>query len=204
MVDQTQPNMTITESARQYLQELLAKQNEPGMAVRIFVEHPGTPRAECCMAYCAAGEHQADDVRVEYPDFLAFIEGHSVPYLEDAVVDYNKDRMGGQLTFRAPRSKVPNLSEGASIEERINHVLYAEINPGLASHGGNVSLVEVFEDDQHGLTALLRFGGGCQGCSAVDMTLRDGVQATLIERIPELKRVTDTTDHTVRDQAYYK
>ncbi len=196
--------MEITESAQGYLKELLSKQTVTGMGVRIYVENPGTPRAECCMAYCAEGEQEADDVVKEYPEFRAYIEGRSLPYLEDSLVDYSKDRMGGQLTFRAPRSKVPNLGPNASIEEQINHVLYAEVNPGLAAHGGNVSLVEVFEDATQGLTAVLRFGGGCQGCSAVDMTLRDGVQTTLCERIPELKRVTDTTDHSVREHAYYR
>ena len=44
-------NITITESAQGYLADLLAKQDTDGIGVRIFVEHPGTPRAECCMAY---------------------------------------------------------------------------------------------------------------------------------------------------------
>ena len=56
------------------------------------------------------------------------------------------------------------------------------------------------EDD----VAILQFGGGCQGCSAVDMTLKDGVQRTLMERIPELKGVRDVTDHSQRDNAYYR
>lgn len=196
--------ITITEGAQGYLKELLDKQNTPGIGVRIFVENPGTPRAECCMAYCLPGEEEAVDVRIEYAHFAAFIEERSVPYLEDAVIDYNKDRMGGQLTFKAPRSKVPNLGPDASLEERINYVLMSEVNPGLAAHNGNVALVEVFEDVEQGLTAVLKFGGGCQGCSAVDMTLRDGVESTLRERIPELMRVTDTTDHSVRENAYYK
>ena len=51
--------------------------------------------------------------------------------------------------------------------------------------------------------AILRFGGGCQGCSAVDVTLKDGVEKTLTEQIPELVGVRDVTDHTDRSQAYY-
>lgn len=196
--------ITITESAQAYLKDLLARQNSEGIGVRIFVESPGTPRAECCMAYCAVGEQQADDVRVDYPEFTAWIEGRSVPYLENAVIDYNKDRMGGQLTFKAPKSKVPSLGPEASLEERINYVLFNDINPGLAAHNGNVSLLEVYEDEEHGLTAVLKFGGGCQGCSAVDMTLKQGVETTLKAQIPELARVTDSTDHSVKENAYYQ
>lgn len=204
MADSNQAKITITESAQGYLRELLARQNSEGIAVRIFVESPGTPRAECCMAYCTVGENQPDDILVHYGDFTAWVELKSAPYLEDAVIDYNKDRMGGQLTFKAPKSKVPNLGAEASLEERINYVLYNEINPGLAAHNGNVSLLDVYDDEEHGLTAVLKFGGGCQGCSAVDMTLKQGVETTLKGQIPELQRVTDSTDHTVRENAYYK
>lgn len=195
-------SIVITDSAQEYLRELVGRQNTPGMSVRIFVEKPGTPNAECCMAYCAPGEQQADDAAKPCEGFTAYIEAHSLSYLEDARIDYAKDRMGGQLTFRAPRSKVPMLGEHASIEERINHILFSEVNPSLSAHGGNVSLVEMVQDTEQGLTAILRFGGGCQGCSAVDMTLKQGVETTLKERIPELQRVTDVTDHTVRTNAY--
>jgi Fe/S biogenesis protein NfuA len=196
--------ITITENAQAYLRDLLSKQDASGIGVRIFVEHPGTPKAECCMAYSTPGEEQGDDIRIEYEGFPAFIEAKSAPYLEDAVIDYNKDRFGGQLTFKAPRSKVPNLGADASLEERINYVLYNEINPGLAAHNGNVSLLEIYDDEESGLTAVLKFGGGCQGCSAVDMTLKQGVETTLKQQIPELQRVTDSTDHTQRENAYYK
>ena len=99
-------NITITESAQGYLAELLSKQDTDGIGVRIFVEHPGTPRAECCMAYNQPGEEDSADLKLSYDNFAAFIDAASVPYLEDAVIDYNKDRFGGQLTFRAPNSKV--------------------------------------------------------------------------------------------------
>lgn len=197
-------NLVITESAQAYLRDLLAKQNSEGIGVRIFVENPGTPRAECCMAYCTKGEEKPEDVRQDYDGFPAYIDFASVTYLVDAVIDFNKDRMGGQLTFKAPRSKVPNISSNSSLEERIAYVLQSEINPGLAAHNGNVSLEECYEDEEFGLTAVLKFGGGCQGCSAVDMTLKQGVETTLKANIPELARVVDTTDHSKRENAYFK
>lgn len=197
-------NMVITESAQAYLRDLLAKQNSEGIGVRIFVENPGTPRAECCMAYCTKGEEKSADVRQDYEGFPAYIDFASITYLVDAVIDFNKDRMGGQLTFKAPRSKVPNISSNSSIEERIAYVLQSEINPGLAAHNGSVSLEECYDDEEFGLTAVLKFGGGCQGCSAVDMTLKQGVETTLKANVPELARVVDTTDHSKRENAYFK
>ena len=106
--------------------------------------------------------------------------------------------MGGQLTIRAPNSKMPKISDDSPLEDKVNYVLFNEINPGLASHGGNVSLLELTDDN----FAILEFGGGCQGCSAVDMTLKQGVESTLMERLPELAGVRDLTDHTDRSNAY--
>ena len=115
-------------------------------------------------------------------------------------MDYSPDKFGGTLTIKSPNSKVPNLGENASLEERVNYLLYSEINPSLASHGGEVSLVEIMNEE----TAVLQFGGGCQGCGMVDVTLKQGVEKTLIEEIPELKGITDVTDHSYRENAYYK
>jgi len=190
--------VTITESAQTYLAELLSKQ-EDALGVRVFINQPGTSKAETCIAYCRDGDLQEGDEMKEYPAFNAWFDARSLPFLEDALVDYSKDRMGGQLTIKAPNAKMPRVDENSPLEDRINYLLYNEINPSLAAHGGEVSLVEI-TDDQY---AILRFGGGCQGCSAVDQTLKGGVEKTLMEQLPQLKGVRDMTDHSDRSQAYY-
>ncbi|MFT7137611.1 MAG: Fe/S biogenesis protein NfuA [Candidatus Azotimanducaceae bacterium] len=189
----------VTESAQQYLVELLSKQDTPDIGIRIFITDPGTPMAETCLAYCKPGEEQEDDNRVEYADFVCWIDDRSVPFLEDGLVDYAADRMGGQLTIKAPNSKVPKVSDDSPLEDKVNYILHSQVNPGLAAHGGNVTLVELFEDE----VAVLQFGGGCQGCGMVDMTLKDGVEKTLLEQLPQLKAVRDVTDHTQTENAYY-
>lgn len=187
-----------TEAAQTYLAELLSKQNTPGIGIRVFITQPGTQYAETCIAYCKPHEQRAEDSALALKDFTAWLDAVSIPFLEDAVVDYSTDRMGGQLTIKAPNAKVPMISEESPLPERINYYLQTEINPGLASHGGNISLVDIDEG-----VAILRFGGGCQGCGMVDTTLKDGVEKTLLERIPELKGVRDVTDHTNKENAYY-
>ena len=191
--------INISSAAQIYLQGLLTKQEDADVSIRIFVAQPGTPQAETCIAYCRPGEEQEGDIAVEYEGFRAWFEGRSEPYLEDAEVDYQEDQMGGQLTIKAPNARVPKVGPDAPIEDRINYVLYNEINPGLAAHGGVVSLVEVTADKQ----AVLQFGGGCQGCSAVDITLKSSVQGTLLEQVPELAGVVDHTDHSFTENAYY-
>lgn len=198
---QTAPHnpIHISDAARDYLAELLARQEVEGIGVRVFVTQPGTPRAETCLAYCRPNEEEAGDLKFDLGPFPLYIEANSASFLEEAEVDFSADRMGGQLTIKAPNAKMPKVSADSPLADRINYTLYAEINPGLASHGGEIRLVEVTEDN----VAILQFGGGCQGCSAVDLTLKDGVERTLLERIPELKGVRDVTDHTDTSNAYY-
>lgn len=181
------------------MSELLAKQDCEGIGIRMFVANPGTPQAETCIAYSRPGEEQEGDIRVEFKGFAAHFEARSVPFLEDAKVDYNADRMGGQLTIRAPNSKMPQVNDDSPVEDRINYVLHNDINPGLAAHGGNVSL-EAFTEEGY---AVLQFGGGCQGCSAVDVTLKEGVEKTLMEKVPEVNGVRDMTDHSDTSHAYF-
>jgi Fe/S biogenesis protein NfuA len=195
--------LTITESAQQYLAELLQGQDEDVKGIRLFITQPGTPKAETCIAYCRDEDVKDDDVVVNYEHLLARFELRSLPFLEDALVDYAKDRMGGQLTIKAPNAKLPQVNENSPIEDQINYVLYNEVNPSLAAHGGEVSLVEVVEETDDKI-AVLKFGGGCQGCDMVDMTLKDGVEKSLLEQVPRLTIVRDVTDHSDNSQAYFK
>ena len=191
----------ISESAQAYLRDLLDKQEDEDVGIRIFVAQPGTPQAETCIAYCRPGEEESDDTPVQYDGFTAWFEGKSTAYLVDAAVDFQEDRMGGQLTIKAPNARTPNVGPDASVADRVNYVLYNEINPGLAAHGGVVSLIELVDDET---TAILQFGGGCQGCAAVDITLKQGVEKSLLEQVPELKAIKDVTDHTMTENAYYQ
>ncbi|WP_020209533.1 Fe-S biogenesis protein NfuA [Gilvimarinus chinensis] len=193
-------SVDITPSAQTYLKGLLDKQdNNEGIGIRMFVANPGTAQAETCIAYCRPEEVKEGDVTLELEGFNAYFEERSLPFLKDAKVDYSADKMGGQLTIRAPNSKMPQVTDDSPLEDRINYVLFNEVNPGLAAHGGDVSLVEVTDDNY----AILRFGGGCQGCSAVDLTLKNGVEVALMDKLPELKGIRDITDHTDRTQSYY-
>tara|TARA_Y100000588_G_C14241394_1_gene919543 strand:- start:1958 stop:2545 length:588 start_codon:yes stop_codon:yes gene_type:complete len=193
-------SIEITNSAEKYLGELLEKQDSDTIGIKIFVSEPGSPRAETCIAYCKENDDINDYERVSDYSFSLYLENKSKAFLVDALVDYSPDKFGGTLTIKAPNAKVPSVSEDASLEERINYILYSQINPSLAAHGGEVSLVEIVDNNE----AVLQFGGGCQGCGMVDVTLKDGVEKTLIEEIPELNSISDVTDHSYKDNAYYK
>ena len=196
-------SFTVTPGAEDYLADLLSKQDTEGMSVRMYISKPGTPEAETCLAYCKPDEIEEADEIYELSKFRVYIEPNSVRFLDEGIVDYNTDRMGGQLTIKAPNSKIPKVTPDSPVEDQINYILYNEVNPGLAAHGGQVSLVEIVSENDENI-AILRFGGGCQGCSAVDLTLKEGVEKTLIELITGLAGVRDVTDHSVTDNAYYQ
>ena len=192
--------ITITNSAEEYLSKLILDKNEIDLRIRIFISEPGTPNAETCLAYCKPDEADPDDIILNLDLITVHVEKRSLSFLKDCEVNYDKDNFGGQLTIKAPNARIPNISPNSPVEDRINYVIYNEINPMLASHGGEVSLVEFTEDK----TAVIKFGGGCQGCGMVDVTLKDGIEKTLVEQIPEVKLVRDLTDHSIDDNAYYK
>ena len=190
----------ITKSAEEYLSQLIHDKNETDLSIRIFIADPGTPKAETCLAYCKPDEAMPDDMILNLDLITVNLEKRSIPFLKDAEVNFDNDTFGGQLTIKAPNARLPNISADSPVEDRINYVIYNEINPMLESHGGEVSLVEFNNKNE----AVLQFGGGCQGCGMVDVTLKDGIEKTLIEQIPEVKAVKDLTDHSIDDNAYYK
>ena len=193
-------NIKITKSAEEYLSQLIRDKNETDLSIRIFIADPGTPKAETCLAYCKPDEAMPDDMILNLDLITVNIEKRSIPFLKDAEVNFDNDTFGGQLTIKAPNARLPNISADSPVEDRINYVIYNEINPMLESHGGEASLVEFNNENE----AVLQFGGGCQGCGMVDVTLKDGIEKTLIEQIPEVKAVKDLTDHSIDDNAYYK
>ena len=192
--------INITKSAEEYLSKLIKDKNDIDLSIRIFIADPGTPKAETCLAYCKPDEVMPDDMIINLDLINVNIEKRSIPFLKDAEVNFDNDTFGGQLTIKAPNARMPNISPDSPIEDSINYIIYNEINPMLESHGGEVSLVE-FNDKNE---AVLQFGGGCQGCGMVDVTLKDGIEKTLIEQLPEIKAVKDLTDHSIDDNAYYK
>ena len=81
---------------------------------------------------------------------------------------------------------------------RVQQVLDTIINPAVAAHGGVVHLLDVANN-----TLFLEFGGGCQGCGMVSVTLKYGVERTIRSEVPEVGAIMDTTDHAAGRNPYY-
>ncbi|GEA09750.1 Fe-S biogenesis protein NfuA [Alteromonas sp. KUL49] len=191
--------ITISEDAQAHFVKLLGNQ-EAGTNIRVFVVNPGTSSAECGVSYCPPDAVEDSDTRLPFNGFDAVVDEESVPYLDEAEIDYVTDQMGSQLTLKAPNAKAKKVSDDAPLVERINYMIESEINPQLANHGGQVMLVEVTDDG----IAILQFGGGCNGCSMVDVTLKDGIEKQMLENFAgELNGVRDATEHEAGEHSYY-
>jgi len=192
--------LSISEVAQTHFHGLLSQQDESGVGIRVFVINGGTPQAECGVSFCPKSAVEEKDLVQEFAKFKAYVDPESAPYLEDAEIDYVEEKMGAQLTLRAPNAKARKVAEDAPLLDRVNYIVEAEINPQLASHGGNVKVTQITEDD----IAILQFGGGCQGCGMADVTLKEGVEKTLMEKFnKELKGVMDVTEHAAGTNPFY-
>jgi len=125
-----------------------------------------------------------------------YVDAASQPLLRGATLQYVEDLSGGGFKFENPNR--PRLLE-VPLAGEVQRVLDEQVNPGVAAHGGRVTLVDVLE----GGRVVVEFGGGCQGCGQADLTLREGVTATLRHALPEITEVLDATDHEAGETPYY-
>ena len=189
----------ISEAAQAHFRKLLEQQEE-GTNIRVFVVNPGSPNAECGVSYCPPNAVEQTDTEMKYEGFSAFVDDISLPFLEDAEIDYVTEELGAQLTLKAPNAKMRKVADDAPLIERVDYVIQTQINPQLASHGGRITLIEITDDGY----AVLQFGGGCNGCSMADVTLKEGVEKQLIQSFPgELKGAKDVTEHQRGEHSYY-
>jgi Fe/S biogenesis protein NfuA len=188
----------LSEPALQHFRRLLQTQGGDAVGIRISAVHPGTPKADARLEFCDSGDLSGDEWSLDCEGFSLYVDADSAPWLEGAQVDYASNATGGQLTIRAPKIKGSVPGADAGLAERVQYLLDSEINPMLAAHKGKVALERV---DDEGVV-YLRFGGGCHGCGMVDVTLKNGIEKTMRERIPEVSAIRDATDHATGSAPY--
>lgn len=192
-------SILITQSGSEFLNQLVAKQDEPGLGLRLKVTSPGTMSASCELIFCAPDESRADDSIIVLDEINLYVEKDSLELLDDAEIDYQDEKTGGRLNIKAPNIKGVAPADDAPLKQRVAWLIQTEINPSLASHRGHVELVDVSEDG----VVSLQFGGGCQGCGMVNVTLQNGIEKTLKEKLPQVTAVVDATDHASGENPYY-
>jgi Fe/S biogenesis protein NfuA len=128
---------------------------------------------------------------IEGDGFQAFIDAGSASLLERAVLDVSADGQGFKVDNPNPVWNDPKGPQVLAVIEQV-------INPGLAMHGGRINLVDVRDG-----VVYVSFGGGCQGCGMVNMTLSEGVRKLLEEAIPDIQDIVDVTQHSLGTNPFF-
>jgi Fe/S biogenesis protein NfuA len=182
----------ITESAQNHFRQLLQSQGGDAVGIRVSAMNPGTPSADARLEFADAGDLLGDEWQVECAGFVLYVDAASVKFLDGAHIDISATATGSQLTIRAPNIKGKAPDAESSLAEQVIWLIESEINPKLASHKGRVSLDSIDADN----VVYLRFGGGCHGCGMADVTLKQGIEKTMMAKIPQISAVRDATDHS--------
>jgi Fe/S biogenesis protein NfuA len=193
--------LRVSEGAQEKIRSVLEGQGAEANTIRVSSPR----RGKYAMNLEPSGQPQPEDTVLDYEGFRVFIDPASFPLVHGASLDWVDTVGGGGFQFTndadtpRPRSAkpIPEGPEGA-IWRQIQEILDEEVNPAIASHGGVISLIDV----QDG-TIFVEMGGGCQGCGMANVTLKQGVERILKDRLPEIEEILDVTDHAGGRNPYY-
>jgi Fe/S biogenesis protein NfuA len=185
--------LTVTPAAREKIDGVREFNDFPEAVLRIRILAREGPRFRYEIALEDPRDRTDDDVVVDLQGLSVALDPVTAADLTGSIVDLDAAITGGGL-------RIDNPNEGWQdpLAKAVQEVLDRQINPGVGSHGGMVTLVEVRDG-----AAYLRFGGGCQGCAAVDVTLKHGVETAIRAAVPEVTAIVDATDHDAGTNPYY-
>ena len=185
MAAMTDQLLTVSPSAREKIDGVRTFNDFPDAVLRVRVLAKEGPRFRYEIALEDPRERATDDLAVELDGLTVVADPTSAADLAGATIDLDPEITGGGL-------RIDNPNEGWQdpLARAVQEILDRQINPGVGSHGGMVSLVDVKDG-----TAYMRFGGGCQGCAAVDVTLKQGVETAIRAAVPAITAIVDVTDH---------
>jgi Fe/S biogenesis protein NfuA len=188
------PTLTVTAEARAKIDGVRTFNQFSDAVLRVRVLAREGPRFRYEIALEDPQEGGEGDMTVVADGLTVVVDAASAADLSGAIVDLDSAVMGGGL-------RIDNPNEGWQdpLANAVQEVIDRQINPGVGSHGGMVTLVDVKDG-----IAYLRLGGGCQGCSAVDVTLRRGVETAIRAAVPGITEIVDVTDHQAGASPYYQ
>jgi Fe/S biogenesis protein NfuA len=195
--------LEISQAAVDKIAEMIATRAEGPAAVRVVV-HMQAGGGQSEFAFVPLEDQKEDDTVLDTGPFKMFFDPMAAENLVGAKVDYDETRYstGFHIEYVNPlagylESRKKDWGDDP-IANQVQQVVDQQINPGVAGHGGWVVLLDVQGD-----TAYIEMGGGCQGCAVSQMTLKQGIEKMITEKVPEIKQVLDHTDHSTGENPYY-
>ncbi len=163
-----------------------------GKGLRVYIQGGGRAAYEYGFTF---DEPTDSDQVMQHGPIAVIVDNYSLMYMDGSEVDFVEDVRGSGFVVNNPNK--PALLQDPTAE-LVQELIDSRINPGIASHGGWVQLID-YEDGR----VYVKLGGGCQGCGMVDVTLKQGIETLLKQEIPEVVEVLDTTDHASGTNPYY-
>ncbi|MEZ5349249.1 MAG: NifU family protein [Microthrixaceae bacterium] len=196
--------LVVTESALETVLGIRSEEDDPEtLALRVAITGSSGREYTYDLSFATEDEVAEGHLVYEKDGLRIAIESESVDRLDGAELDLPRNAAQGGLVIRNPNT--PDPFEGIDIEltgelpEKVAQLLEQQVNPMLASHGGFAQFVGVDDDNN----VYVTMGGGCQGCAASAATLRDGIRTAIMDAIPEVAEVIDTTDHAAGENPFY-
>jgi Fe/S biogenesis protein NfuA len=190
----SEPLVTVTETARAKILELMKNEGREGLVLRMAVAGRGPGGFQYKLSFAPASERAAGDPMFDAGGFNVVVDAASAGSLEGTTIDYVESSHGAGFKIDNPN---PLWTD--PMAQAVQKVLDDEINPAVASHGGHVALLDVKD-----AVAYIALGGGCQGCGMVDVTLKQGIEVRIREAVPAIREIVDTTDHAGGRNPYYQ
>ena len=95
--------ITITESAKAKIQDLLLEENNPNLCLRTFVQGGGC--SGFSYGFTFDEERNEDDFEFEISsNYKLLVDSMSMQYLQGAEIDYKDELMGSQFTIKNPNA----------------------------------------------------------------------------------------------------
>lgn len=189
----------LTARARDRVLAYIEEENRDDLSVRVRVRDSSPFAPEYDLALVGPEEIGEDDLSFDQEGFLLWTDPESAEFLDGASIDWVETLQESGFRIDNPNTDpLGSTPPEGPLAERVRRVLDEQINPGVAAHGGRVSLVDVRDG-----VVYLRMGGGCQGCGLAGVTLTRGIRRALKEAVPEIEGIEDVTDHAAGTDPYY-
>jgi Fe/S biogenesis protein NfuA len=187
----------ISELAQTKLKEALDNYKKPVVGIRAIAQARSPFQVSYGLAFVDDKNVSDSDTKINLGGIDVYIKSDEVDYFEGVTLDYEDGLAGSGFKF-IDLPRVPKKYQG-TLAEKVVKVIDDEINPGIASHGGFVSLIDIKGND-----VIIQMGGGCQGCGMANVTLKEGIEVALKNAIPEIGEIYDVTEHAEGKNPYYK
>ena len=199
MRDATKAPVEFTALAKDKVLGFMQMQGNEGLAVRIQVASPSPLDPRYDITIIEPDEKSPEDMVLDGYGFEVVMEPESAKLLDGARVDWIET-----LSESGFKVENPNLAPIGSqplegpLADRVRQAIDQFVNPGVAQHGGQVTLVEVRDK-----IVYVEMGGGCQGCGMASVTLSQGIERILLEQVPEIEGIQDVTNHGDGENPYF-